>query len=118
MSMTGTAVLREISVTCRSCGSPFVTYGRTDGLCPRRACSQPPARHADLDTPQVCWIPTCTTAARYIVDWYHRNEGARRECACSGHFDGTFEYASQTSDGFTNPQVELVPLAERLAVAA
>ena len=116
MSMTGTAVLREISVTCRSCGQPFVTYGPTNGLCSRRSCSIPPARHADLDTPPVCWLPTCTTAARYVVEWF--GSDARRETCCSAHFDDTFTYAHQNSDGFTTPQVELVPLAERLAVAA
>lgn len=105
------------TVVCHSCGSLFTAYGDNDGLCPRRTCSVPTARHADLDTPQVCWIPTCTVAARYVIDWSDR-AGARRETTCLGHFDGTFEYACQTSDGFTNPQVELVPLADRIAVAA
>lgn len=106
------------TVVCHSCGSLFTTYGPHNGLCPRRTCSVSPGRHADLDTPQACWIPTCTVLARYVIDWHDRGEGGRRETACSGHFDDTFEYACQTSDGFTSPQVELVPIADRIQVAA
>jgi hypothetical protein len=101
---------------CRACGSLFTCYGDNDGLCPRLACSVPSRRHADLDTPQPCWVPSCTVLARYVVEWFDTD--ARRETCCMGHFDTTFEYATQTSDGFTNPQVELVPLADRLKVAA
>lgn len=109
-------ICTPIRALCRSCGNPFVAYGPHNGLCPRRMCSQPPARHADLDTPQVCWIDTCTAPARYVVEWFSAD--ARRETCCSAHLGGTFEYATQSSDGFTNPQVGLVPLADRIAVAA